>query len=68
MGHIIDDADGELILGLRRVKIIENGLDHRRREILRSEAISAPDDNRIILKRGLPLAHRFSNGRSYIQI
>ncbi len=41
MGYVIVDADCEMILRIRLLQFVENGLYHRRREFLRRKSISA---------------------------
>ena len=41
MRHVVDDAEGEVTLGIRLAELVERGLDHRRREFLRRQAVAA---------------------------
>jgi len=41
VGHVVHDADGEVVLGLVLGDLVVNRLDHRRRELLGGEAIAA---------------------------
>ena len=68
IGDIINDSDGEAILRLTRVEIIEDRLYHRRRKFLRAKAVSAADNHRIIFERPLLFAHRLADSRANIQI
>ena len=45
-GNIVIDADGEMIFRLLRSEIVEHGLDHRRREFLRGQTVTAADNLR----------------------
>ena len=47
-GHIVVDADREVILRLFGIEIVVNGLNHRRREFLAAEAVSAADNRNIL--------------------
>ncbi len=40
---VVDDADREVVLGCRLLHLVEDGLDHRRREFLAGEAVAAAD-------------------------
>ena len=46
MGHVVVDADGEMILRLLRLEVVEHRLDHRGREFLGGQAVAAADDAR----------------------
>ena len=39
--NIVDDADGEVVLGLVELKVVVNLLDHGGGEFLAAEAVSA---------------------------
>ena len=54
VGDVVVDADGEVILGLRLLSFVEDGLDHRRREFLGGQAVAAADDARAF--RGIACA------------
>ena len=41
---VVVDADGEVVLGLGLLELVEDGLGHRRRELGRAEAVAAADD------------------------
>ena len=47
VGDVVDDADGEAVLRLRCIDVVEHGLDHRWGEVLRAEAVPAADDEDI---------------------
>ena len=51
MGHVVLDADDELLLGLGLGKFVVDGLHMGRREFLRAQAVAAADDLR---QRALP--------------
>ena len=46
VGHVVDDADGEVALGRFLAQLVERGLGHRRREFLRRQAVAPADDAR----------------------
>ena len=50
-GHIVDDADGEVVLGLVLGKVVIDGLDHGGVELLGAEAVAAADDEDVVLAR-----------------
>ena len=41
MRHVVDDADREMVLGLVLREVVEDRLHHRRRELLRRQAVAA---------------------------
>src|SRR5215469_3524460 len=43
---VVVDANGEMIFGFGLFELVENPLDHRRRELFRREAVAAPDNAR----------------------
>ena len=45
--HVVDDADGELVLRLILLQLVVNGEDGSRRRILGTEAVAAADDGRL---------------------
>ena len=49
VGHIIDNADGELALHLCLLQLVVNSEDGSRRSILGTEAVAAADDSDVIL-------------------
>ena len=46
VAYIVVDADGEVVLRLRLLQVVEDCADHARRELLGGEAITATDDAR----------------------
>ena len=44
VGDVVDDADGELALGLVLLELLEDGEGGRRGRVLRAEAVTAADD------------------------
>ena len=48
-GDVIDDADGEVRLGLLHVEVVEHGDDLRRRGVLGGEAVAAAHDLDVVL-------------------
>ena len=44
VGHIVVDADGEVILGHRLGEVVEDRLDHGGSEFLGGEAVAAADE------------------------
>ena len=52
IGNVVDDADGEVILGILAFNVLEDSVDHRRGEFLAAEAVSAAG-NVDILSAGL---------------
>ena len=47
VGDIVDDADGEVVLGFVGRQVVEDRLDHRRVELFRRQAVAAADQNRL---------------------
>ena len=45
-GDVVDDADREVVLGLRLLHLVEDGLHHRGIEFLRGEPVAAADHSR----------------------
>jgi hypothetical protein len=43
VGDVVVDADGEMVLRRRLGQLVEDALDHRRREFLRRQAVAAAD-------------------------
>ncbi len=43
VGHVVLDAHGEVVLGLGRRELVEDGLHHGRRELLGGQAVAAAD-------------------------
>ena len=41
---VVDDADGEVVARRRPAQLVEHAVDHRRRELLRRQAVAAADD------------------------
>ena len=69
VGHIIDDADGEVVLrrGLRQ--FVEDRLDHGRREFLGGQAVAAADDHAARLRsEASPLSAGFAQGGDHVQV
>ena len=67
MAHVVDDADGEATLRRLGRQFVEHGLDHRRRELLRAEAVPPADDPHVVAtgfrQRGDDvLEQRFADG------
>ena len=46
VGHVVDDPHGEVVLRGSAAELVEDGLDHRRIELLGREAVAASDDPR----------------------
>ncbi|MPM40672.1 hypothetical protein SDC9_87318 [bioreactor metagenome] len=46
-GHVVGDADGEMVPGLVGLEVIEYGLDMGRGRVLGSEAVPSADDKRL---------------------
>ena len=44
VGDVVVDAHGEVVLGRGLRQLVEDGLDHRRRELLAGQAVAAADD------------------------
>ena len=68
VGHIVVDADREVILHLRLVQLIEDALGHRRRKFLRRKAIASADNPRLPGKGRRPARHRFAERGHYILV
>jgi len=47
-GHVVVDADGEVVLGLVGREVVVDGLCHARGEILRAEAVTSADDGPVV--------------------
>ena len=66
IGDVVHDADGEMVLRLEGLEVVEDGLDLVRGRILRTEAVSSADDDgcvRLIVEERLDVfIHRFSEG------
>ena len=68
MRHVVDDADGEVTLGVRLGELVEDRLHHRRRELLRRQAVAAGDDPRRDRERRDALGLRFGQRRDDVEI
>ena len=53
IGHVVDDAHGEVVLGLGLAEVVVDGLDHGGIELLAAQAVAAADHNEI-LPTGFP--------------
>jgi len=65
-GHIIDDADREVVLGPAGSQIVEHGFSHARIEFLGAEAVAPAHDHRRFRQRAF--LHGLINGRPHIQV
>ena len=50
VADVVDDADGEVALGPRSAQFVEHRARHRRRELLRRQAVAAADDDRVAVE------------------
>ena len=48
VGHVVDDAHGEVVLGLVRRQVVVDGLDHGGVELLAAETVAAAHDHQIV--------------------
>ena len=66
--HVVDDADGEVVL--RRVlrELVEDRLHHRRRELLRRQPVAAADDARLRCERRRAFGARFGERGDHVQV
>jgi len=68
MGHVVDDADRKVVLGLGRIQLVQHRLDHRRREFLGRQAVATPDDQRQLGAGTGSLLPAFDQGRQNILV
>ena len=61
VGHVVVDADGEVVLRMRLRQLVEDALGHGRREFLRRQAVAAADDDRELRQRQAPGGERFGD-------
>ncbi len=66
--HVVDDADGEVVLGLVLRDVVEDALDHRGRELLRRQPVAAGDQARRHGERRDALRVRFGERRRDVEI
>ena len=60
VGHVIDNADGEVVLRRVELEVVENSLDVGRRELLGAQTVAAADD--------LDLAAFLSEGGADVEV
>ena len=70
-GHVIDDADGEAVLGFAELEVVEHGDDLGRAGILGGEAVAAADEQRgAVAQVGQDALHveveRFAQGAGFL--
>ena len=68
VGDVVVDADREVLPGLRGGELIEDGLDHRRRDFLRGQAVAPADDPRDGLERRLLAVHALGDGGHDLEV
>ncbi len=61
-GHVVVDAEGEVVLRLGLSQVIEHSLDQSRSELFRTETVTAADDGRVVDQIDQPVAHSFTDG------
>ena len=65
---VVLDADREVAPRLRRRHLVVDGLDHRRREFLRREAVTTADDDRLGGERRTARGPRLVQGRDDVLV
>ena len=65
VGDVVVDADREVALRLRGEQLVEDRLDHRRRELLGGQAVAAADDARGRRERRVVAVHRLGERRDH---
>ena len=68
VGHVVVDADGEVVLGRFGGKVVEYGLDHRRRELLGTESVPAAGRARVTIGLEPFLLHRLAQGGANVDV
>ena len=71
MGNIVDDAQGEVVLRLKRIHVGEDGVDRCRRYVFRRQAIAAGQDGDVLFDVGHGCAdifvERFAQGARFFR-
>jgi len=62
VGDVIDDADGEVVPGPVLGQLVEDGLDHGRRELLGGQPVAAADDVGLAGQGSDPLVEGLAQG------
>jgi len=68
VGHIVVDADGEAVLQVLLLQLVEDALDHGRGEILGGEAVSPADDAWLRCDGRGPAGERLAEGGDNILV
>ncbi len=67
-GHVVVDAEGEVVFRLGLSQVVEHRLDQRRGELLGAETVTAADDGRVVGQFDQALAHGFANGGTNVLV
>ena len=61
-GEVVGDSDGKMVLRLRGLEVVQDGLGHSGGELVGAQAVASADDLRVVLEFGASGAHHLADG------
>ncbi len=68
MRHVVVDPDGEVALRAAALQLVEDGLDHRRRHLLRRQPVTPADDPGRNAERRIVGVHRLGDRGDHLEV